>query len=221
MTVHAVRLRMGLAQRRLVTMVKQQIARFTPYRPATGTQAIFDAEYANGRWDYLRRPTELPRFSVIAGYCHYYQPSSVILDVGCGEGILQESLCPSTYRRYVGIDYAQEAIQRAAHKQDAKTHFVQADAATYLPTERFNVIVFNECLYYFADPLGVVERYEPFLAPDGIYIVSMFDEVEKAKAQQIWQMLARLYTPEAETRLSTKAHYSWTIKLFQPSQRQQ
>ena len=41
---------------------------------------------------------------------------------------------------------------------------MRADAAEYESDERFDVIVFNECLYYFDDPLALVRKYERFYA---------------------------------------------------------
>jgi len=217
MAVQVLKSRVIPVKRRLVGDAKRWLSRFMPYQASTADQTVFDAEYANGAWQCLRSVTELPRFSVITGYCQYYKPLGAILDIGCGEGILQESLGPARYQRYVGVDFSQEAIQLARPKQDEKTSFVHADARTYVPAAAFDVIIFNECLYYFADPLAVVRRYEPFLAPNGIYIVSMFAEQETVRTKFIWKMLAQVYPRVAETMVSTRARHRWFIKVFTPS----
>jgi 2-polyprenyl-6-hydroxyphenyl methylase/3-demethylubiquinone-9 3-methyltransferase len=181
-----------------------------------GSKELLDNEYSSGVWDYLRELEELSRFSVIAGYCHHLKDQGSILEIGCGEGILREKLDSAKYSRYVGVDISSEAIRRAAHKEDENNIFVAEDAKTYAPIERFDVIIFNECLEYFSDPLGLVQRYESFLKKDGIYIVSMFVGLDTARTRRIWKMLESVYKAETETRVSNKKGYNWIIKVFSP-----
>lgn len=182
-----------------------------------GGQELLKREYLSGAWDYLRELDELPRFSVVAGYCHHFKEKGKILEIGCGEGILQERLCPSKYSRYAGVDISPEAIRRAAYKQDEKTFFVCEDANIYTPEEPFDAIVFNECLEYFDEPLRIVRRYESFLEQDGIFIVSMFVGIDTVRTKRIWKMLEAAYTAEVEARVSNKKGWSWIIKVFIPS----
>lgn len=182
-----------------------------------GGRELLETEYVSGAWDYLRGLDELARFSVVMGYCHHFKEKGKILEIGCGEGILQERLCPSKYSRYVGVDISPEAIGRASHKQDEKTLFVSEDANIYTPDERFDAIVFNECLEYFDDPLSIVRRYERFLEKDGVYIVSMFVGIDTVRTKRIWKMLESAYTAEVETQVSNKSGWSWIIKVFIPS----
>ena len=196
---------------------KYWLSTVLPYKSMEGSKEILDAEYSSGIWDYLRMVNELPRFSVVVGYCHHHKKAGKILEIGCGEGILQERLCPSKYSLYVGVDISTEAIRLASHKQDEKTYFVSEDACIYSPTERFDIIVFNECLEYFDDPMNVVRRYERFLENDGIFIVSMFVGISTVRSRRIWKMLESVYKPEAETCVSTKSGFTWTINTFVPS----
>jgi 2-polyprenyl-3-methyl-5-hydroxy-6-metoxy-1,4-benzoquinol methylase len=80
-------------------------------------------------------------------YYTHYRPGGSLLDVGCGEGVLQRRLRALGYARYLGIDSSEEAIARAQTERDARTEFRCADAETYMPQDRFDVIVFNEVLY--------------------------------------------------------------------------
>jgi 2-polyprenyl-3-methyl-5-hydroxy-6-metoxy-1,4-benzoquinol methylase len=202
---------------RVINRYKLWFSLISPYKPMNGSKEILNIEYSSGMWDYLRELNELSRFSVVVGYCHYFKKKGRLLEIGCGEGILQERLCPSRYSRYVGIDISAEAISRASHKQDEKTFFVIEDASIYSPDERFDMIVFNECLEYFNDPLSLVRRYECFLEEDGIYIISMFVGVDTVRTKRIWKMLESVYTATAETQVSTKSGFSWIIKVFIPS----
>ena len=204
----------------VVNSSKRWLSMLLQYRSMKGGREVLEAEYLSGAWDYLRNLNELPRFYVVAGYCHYFKKLGTILEVGCGEGILQERLDRSKFSRYVGVDISEEAIRRASRKQDEKTLFLREDASSFKPSENFDVIIFNECLEYFDDPLELVRRYERFLREDGIYIVSMFAGLDTARTKRIWKMLESVYSSEAETRVSTKSNYSWIIKVFVPSKSQ-
>ncbi|HEX3127388.1 MAG TPA: class I SAM-dependent methyltransferase, partial [Thermoanaerobaculia bacterium] len=134
--------------------------------------------------------------------------------IGCGEGILQERLDPARYSRYVGVDVSAEAIQRAAGNE--KTTFLCADAAVWQPEGTFDLVVFNECLEYFDDPLAVVRRYEPALVPGGAFLVSMFTGVETARTLRIWRWLESVYAVEDSTRVTNRAGISWILKVLKP-----
>jgi 2-polyprenyl-3-methyl-5-hydroxy-6-metoxy-1,4-benzoquinol methylase len=170
-------------------------------------------QYSNGYYDYLKDIGELAHYSITVGYCHYLKPVGAILDVGCGEGILQERLNYDKYSRYVGIDISEEAISRASHKRDAKTAFIAADVHTFSPGEQFDIIIFNECLYYFDDPVAVVRKYELFLKEHGLFIASICDH---ESTRHIWKMLEAVYSLKDEVRVSHRLNLSWTIKVFTP-----
>ena len=140
----------------VVNACKRWLSTILPYQPMDGRKEIIEAEYASGILDYLKGVDELSRFSVVVGYCHYFKNKRAILEIGCSEGILQERLDYSKYFRYVGVDISTETIRGASQKQDDKTTFIAEDASMYCPNELFYVIIFNECLEYFADPLGLV-----------------------------------------------------------------
>ena len=217
MRLHQIKYILIPARNWVVNTWRRWLSAVLPYRPIEGGQELLDAEYANGMWDYLRGTTELSRFSIVMGYCHYFRPEGKILEIGCGEGILQERLCPTRYSRYIGLDISTEAIQRASQKQDEKTFFVREDAAVYVPDTRFDLIIFNECLEYFDAPLSILRRYETFLETDGLYIVSMFVGTDTVRTKRIWKNLEAIYRLEAETHVSTKKGYSWLIKVLIPT----
>lgn len=187
-----------------------------PYRPLEGRKETLDAEYAAGGWEYLRGSEELSRFSVVVGYCHHFKPGGSVLEVGCGEGILQERLDSSKYSKYLGVDLSSEAIKRASERQDEKISFVAADATIFVPAGKFDVIIFNECLEYFQDPLAVVRRYDAFLNKSGVHIASIFEGVETMQSRRIWRALERAYIVKSQTRVSNERGYSWLIKVLSP-----
>jgi len=201
----------------MINAVRRGLSLVLPYRKMRGGREKMDSDYAHGKWDYLRGIGELGRFSILVGYCHFLKPGGRILEIGCGEGILQERLDRTRYSRYVGVDVSAEAVDRAtARGGDDRTAFVCADAALWQPEETFDLIVFNECLEYFDDPLAVVRHYEPALAPDGAFLVSMFTGVETARTLRIWKWLESVYSVEDATRVTNKAGISWILKVLKP-----
>lgn len=138
------------------------------------SKETWESQYRAGRWDFMKNLDELARYSVIAGCLRHLKPGGSFLDVGSGEGILRDEMKPFGYSRYVGVDLSEAAVEKGRETPDPQASFVAADAEAYVPEGRFDAIVFNECVYYFADPLGTVARYKTFLEKDGLLIVSMF-----------------------------------------------
>src|SRR3954451_6694724 len=147
-------------------------ARFGAGDPAPSA-ATWDAQYVAGRWAYLGELPELARFSVLAGYLSHFKPGGAILDIGCGEGALARRLPAGAFRRYVGVDLSAAAIEKAVRAAASNTSWIAADAQNYEPTERFDAVVFNEVVYFFADPAGTVERYARALNDGGILLFSI------------------------------------------------
>ncbi len=205
--------------KRAINVLRRALTRVLPYQPMTGGREVLDAEYAAGDWDYLRALSELSRFSVIAGYCHHVKPGGALLELGCGEGLLTDRLDKAKYLRYLGVDIAPAAIARAATRRDAKTDFVTADAQQFVAPGAFDVVMFNECLEYFGDPLALVQRYEAALATDGVFIASIFDGLDTARSVKIWRMLRSRYDEVAATRLRNEQGYAWSIKVLRRSAR--
>jgi SAM-dependent methyltransferase len=173
----------------------------------------WDAQYAAGTWQFLSNFEEISRYAVVVGYINYLTPSGSLLDVGCGEGVLLERLRPYGYREYVGLDLSSVAVAKLLPMQDAKTVFLQADAETFQPGESFDAIIFNECLYYFSDPLAALDRYAEFLLPGGIFVTSLF--VPSARAMSILRLAKARFKLLGETEIRQGAK-SWICAVFQP-----
>lgn len=134
----------------------------------------WEEQYQKGGWEFMRRLDELPRYSVLSGYLRHLKPGGAVLDVGCGEGILRDEMRIHGYARWVGVDIAETAVARARETADDRATFLAANAEEHTPDGRFDAIVFNECVYYFENPIGTVERYRTFLELGGVILVSMF-----------------------------------------------
>ena len=73
-------------------------------------------------------------------------------------------------------------------------------------------MVFNECVYYFNDPVGSVRRYEPYLTEGGCLVVSTF---RSRRADVIARRLAAIYELLEETAISN-AKGTWVVRIFKP-----
>lgn len=174
-------------------------------------QSVWEAEYGKAAWRNLARLEELNRYSVIAGSIAFLKQNGSVLDVGCGEALLLSYL-GENIGRYVGVDLAQAAIDRALRRHPAAS-FIQADAQIYVPDQCFDVIVFNEVLYYLVEPMAALVRYESRLAPGGFFIASLYEKSMRARA--IRRKIGARYRSFCELRVSAHGK-SWSIHMFGP-----
>jgi SAM-dependent methyltransferase len=151
-------------------------------------QAQWDREYATGEWEWLKSDDERVHNYIIAAYCTRFGPDAAILDVGCGEGVLHALLARAGYRQYVGVDISPTAIERMASRTDNRTRFMVADAETLALQDQFDLVVLNEALYLFRDPMAVLTRLRA-MVPAGAFIISMADFGFRAtlRIQKTWQ----------------------------------
>lgn len=136
--------------------------------------ARWDEQYAAGRWDFLADVEEIARLGATAAFVERAGARGLVLDLGCGEGLLADLLHPSAERPYLGVDLSAVALERAQGRAGPNTTYTCADAETYSPPSAPAAVVMNESLYYFREPIAGAARYASLLAPDGLLVVSMF-----------------------------------------------
>lgn len=117
------------------------------------------------------------------------QPTSRILSVGCGSGILDNPLIESiatTLQRieYTGVDPNTVACRRFQDEfDDLAFPHVQLDLReegieSLTSVDRFDVIHVIHSLYYFNDPAETLDRLLGLLAPDGKVVIVQAPEAE-------------------------------------------
>ena len=133
-------------------------------RPTSCTNYMYQSkekweqEWKDGSWDYMDRQTTERSKNAIIGSVFVQEAmgnrkNGTVLDVGCGEGAISDHLLPT--QLYVGMDISKEAIQRAKEKRSGEHNdpllrrkFVNMNAYDFVPTHKFDVIVFSDMLYY-------------------------------------------------------------------------
>lgn len=177
---------------------------------APASAATWDQQYNDGRWSLLAEDDELIRYAVLDGYARAINPEAAILDIGCGEGLLSRHL--TSYARYLGVDISEVAISSARSLEDVRTRFVASDASCFSPEETFDVIVFNESLYYFAEPLAVLEHYGEFVEAGGVFLISMF---RTPRSAAIARLLEKRHPIISESRIGNRRG-EWLCIVLRP-----
>lgn len=179
------------------------------------TRYQWDREYATGRWDYFREPGEEARYKALLQFItQYLGGDRTILEIGCGEGILQARMAPGSYSRFLGIDISKVAVRRAARLSDQTTDYRAANMETYIPRGKYDLIIFNEVLYYSADPMRLMKRYAAFLRPGGLILASLN---ETKKSLEIMQTLEQEFGL-VDQRISTYERGAWHCKVYSQTQ---
>lgn len=142
---------------------------------------IWDKQYKKGQWDVLKDILEKERLEVTRNLIIKYSKGGTILEMGCGEGLLQAGLDKSVYLKYVGVDVSQIAISNSKHLQNENVRYECGDMESYIPSGKFDIIVFSESLYYSANPVALFERYRAFLNQNGKSIVSIFEDMRNLR----------------------------------------
>jgi 2-polyprenyl-3-methyl-5-hydroxy-6-metoxy-1,4-benzoquinol methylase len=140
----------------------------------------WDWEYSHGVWDFLHNESEVPRLETLSKMITG-KPVKTILEIGSGEGLLGKYLPKSAYNHFLGIDISKEAIEKAKVYQSAKMIYLPANMETYKATESFDLVIFNECLYYANNPIKLFNRYLQFVRPSGFIITSIADHPKHQK----------------------------------------
>ena len=115
-----------------------------------------------GHWRGLDCSGQQPRYEAIRRHLH-----GSVLDIGCGTGILAEHC-----GYYTGVEPALEAARTAA-ASGAEIYNTSAEAFD-LQGREWDVVLFNESLYYSSRPLALLAKYRRALRPGGKMIISIF-----------------------------------------------
>ncbi|MDX1677311.1 bifunctional 2-polyprenyl-6-hydroxyphenol methylase/3-demethylubiquinol 3-O-methyltransferase UbiG [Arsukibacterium sp.] len=134
---------------------------------------------------HLLNPTRLAYISDIAGGVF----GKAIIDVGCGGGILAESLARSG-ADVTGIDMAEDALAVArlhALESGVKLNYSQQTAEHFAASQpaSFDIVTCMEMLEHVPDPASVVKACADLAKPGGLLFFSTINKTVKAYVMAI------------------------------------
>jgi SAM-dependent methyltransferase len=186
------------------------------YGPSNVKRILWDKEFSGGKWNFIDNTQ---------GDCVYthltrHLDGGTLLDLGCGPGNTANELAASAYKTYVGVDISEAALEKAWKRTEqtrrtGRNLFVKDDFLKYVPTQRFDVILFRESMYHV--PLGkvkaILDRYANSLNEGGVFIVRTYGGATKSRPK------AMLAIIEHEFAVLEKSHYpenDTTVLVFRP-----
>jgi 2-polyprenyl-3-methyl-5-hydroxy-6-metoxy-1,4-benzoquinol methylase len=139
----------------------------------------WNKQYRHGKWENLKSEKEAKRYYQVIDYIKEYSHlNPVILDIGCGNGVLNERMKGLDFEHFLGLDFSQVSIKQAENKKLPKAEFIAEDVVNFRPQRNFDVVIFNEAFYYIHDTEkdNVLNRMLQNLNKDGIIITSIYRE---------------------------------------------
>ncbi|MCG8668817.1 MAG: class I SAM-dependent methyltransferase [Pseudomonadales bacterium] len=167
---------------------------------------LWDDEYKNGRWDYLREQPLYNNSDFIAGYLNRETEGTdaTIFDVGAGNGALYPLLTLKDEKQYFPVDVSQVALDALKESHNITNSMVGDIETMDLSESNYDYIVLNEVVYYFNNPIQTVKRCAE--AAKKCCIVSMY---HSPRSNLIIMFLPR---PTFSARIN--GEYKWTIMFY-------
>ncbi len=154
----------------------------------------WEKEFSSGKWDGLEfSPLERARHAVIGMFLQQYAPEGSVLDVGCGFGTTTDFLNPVQKSLYLGIDISETAVSEA--KKRKKASFLVADFLKFNPEKKFDVLLFNEVLYYLEEEPALRHAME-LIREGGLVIISLYSQKKMHyNDSAIWKLARQFFVP--------------------------
>ena len=145
----------------------------------------WNLKYFQGKWKFME--TENIRYESIYKLINVKDTKYAILDLGCGYGTLLNYFKKEDYSNYLGVDLSNYVISKAKKRNYLKSDFLSYNIQKFTPQTKFDVIIFNEVIYYLDNPLKELVRYSNYLNEGGFIIISIFgvreDLIEQFKGK--------------------------------------
>ncbi len=206
-------MRMNIFRKNLLSRIRNKFLLAPAGYGRPVNQSAVDGEYRSGSWAHFHQLPELPRQSVIAGFVAALHRNPSILDIGCGSGRLAQLFQPHLFRRYLGVDLSVEGIRLARELPLVRCEFTEGNFETWRPVEKFDVIIFSECIGYAIDPGALVASFVPWLEPGGTVVISHF---RFGHWQAQWRRVEQHLMVFEATTVANDRGQTWDIKLLRP-----
>ncbi len=190
----------------IISWVKRKILR--------DSREKWNYQYAKRQWDGLKEDSERDRQEVVKALFIKYANGGSLLEIGAGDGILPELIFQKKhYSTYLGVDVADEVMAKANQRiGDDRHRFVFGDMDDWQIKGKFDVILFNECIYYAKNFDKTWTETLKSLNDEGIFIVSVH---EYKGSPQIWASFDRYFTV-LEEKLVQNELSKWMVKVAKP-----
>ncbi|MGK0427899.1 MAG: 2-polyprenyl-3-methyl-5-hydroxy-6-metoxy-1,4-benzoquinol methylase, partial [Ulvibacter sp.] len=101
----------------------------------------WNKQYRHGKWENLKSEKEAKRYYQVIDYIKEYSHlNPVILDIGCGNGVLNERMKGLDFEYFLGLDFSQVSIKQAENKKLPKAEFIAEDVVNFRPQRNFDVV---------------------------------------------------------------------------------
>jgi trans-aconitate methyltransferase len=176
--------------------------------------------YPASRWEKsyldgysLEADDQDARYGALTALMERYDQGRGILDLGCGGGLLEQKYQRLSKSPMLGVDYSQEAVKQAIAKGLPNCQFLCSDYRKCEVHGPFDMVIFNESLYYIDDVGGTLHGLLPALASNGVMIVSMYESFPN---RRIWKSLLRQCRTLRSVLVSDATHEKqWQIRVLQ------
>lgn len=192
---------------------------FRHVTPARSKERYFSAFVWNDSWSqgYARRMDRSPedaRYGALVALMRRHEGEGPILDVGCGDGLLEEWYRKVSSVPIVAFDYSTAAIELAKARHLPGVEFSCGDGRTFQSAQQFSLVVLNESLYYVDDYLTLLKRLSSAMTADSLFLVSMHDT---RITRRMWKNVRREYDSIDGVTLKHEVSGGlWHIRLLRP-----
>ena len=168
--------------------------------------------YRRGDWESLKDQAELPRLDAVASMLSKHTSHPRVLEIGCGEALLQRRLTADGYSRWLGVDLSDLVIETARQFSGPHVDYMAADMREFQTAEQFDAIIFTESINYVEHRDQVLRHYIPFLAPHGVFIISLYEQV---RSPRMWNEVG-LVLDTVDTIVTENERGKWVCKVLRP-----
>ena len=159
------------------------------YGTAITQKKIWNKEYKKGLWNYLLR--DFKKRTGLRIILRKYINNSKVLDLGCGFGNFFEFIGEEHFKKYMGVDISTIVIDKARkrHKNNEKCFFLADDIMSYNSEDKFDLIIFNEVIYYFnPDEIReMIKKYSFSLTSDGVLCFCIYNKLRYKMIVDLFQ----------------------------------
>lgn len=188
---------------KLISFIRRKILRIERDR--------WNHKYASNNWDNLHLENE--RFNAVINMCYSVNTNPSILEIGCGEAVMFQKMKDKAITYFTGVDISDVAIERAKPLEQDNIRFEVGDMETYEPKKSYDLIIFNESLYYSKRPELILKKIVKHLAPNGYIIITA---IENKYTAHLWPAVHSLHWSQASEAIIEVKSDKWFVKMYQP-----